>query len=134
MDSSGVEHEQINCKQRTSYNKRPLNIAKILDFVNRMRYNMAMSTPYRVLGHSLLPLIRWRIDEVEGLENLPAGGFILVANHQSWSDSAIAAAAIHRNINKSIRFIAQSSKWRFLGGIPINEYDNGRCWMWLMVT
>lgn len=85
-----------------------------------------MATPYRVLGITLLPLLRWRISKVTGLENLPQGGMILVANHQSWIDSILLGGALYRSIDKSIRPIAQSSKWRFLGAIPINEYDKSK--------
>ena len=86
-----------------------------------------MKSPYRLLGLTLLPLIRARIRSVNGLENLPTkGGFIIAANHQSWIDSIIVAGAIYKNIPASLRYIAQSSKWRFLGGIPINEYDKSR--------
>lgn len=82
---------------------------------------------YRVLGFSLLPLLRFRIREISGLENLPReGGYILASNHQSWIDSGILAGAVYRHLDKSLRFIAQSSKYRFLGGIPINEYDKSK--------
>lgn len=83
-----------------------------------------MSSPYRVLGLTLLPLLRARISDVEGAEHLPRDGrYILVANHQSWIDSPILAAAVYQHLAKSLRFVAQSSKYRMLGGIPINEYD-----------
>lgn len=82
-----------------------------------------MASPYRVLAYTLLPFLRWRIQRVHGLENLPRGGFIVAANHQSWIDSALVAAALYRNIEKSIKMVAQSSKYQWLGGIPINEYD-----------
>ncbi|MEK7538083.1 MAG: lysophospholipid acyltransferase family protein [Patescibacteria group bacterium] len=85
-----------------------------------------MSSPYRVLAFTLLPLLRWRIQRVVGLANLPRGGYIIVANHQSWIDSAIVAGAVYRHIDKALRFIAQSSKYRLFGGIPINEYDKRR--------
>lgn len=83
-----------------------------------------MASPYRVLAFTVLPLLRWRIQRVDGLEHLPsAGGFILAGNHQSWIDSAILAGAVYRRIPKALRFIAQSSKYHGLGGIPINEYN-----------
>lgn len=85
-----------------------------------------MKTPYRVLGYTLLPLLRWRISRVEGLEHLPPGGFIAAPNHQSWIDSALVAAALYQNIPKSLRFVAQSSKYRIFGGIPIDEYDKSK--------
>ncbi|MBI2984130.1 MAG: 1-acyl-sn-glycerol-3-phosphate acyltransferase [Candidatus Kerfeldbacteria bacterium] len=81
---------------------------------------------YRVLGRTLLPFLRWRISRLGGENNVPRGGFIVVANHQSWIDSAIVAAALSKHIDQSFRFVAQSSKYRFLGGIPINEYDKSK--------
>src|SRR5690349_13012398 len=82
---------------------------------------------YRVLGFTLLPLLRWRIGEISGLENLPSNsGYIIVSNHQSWIDSGILAGAVYRRLNKSLRFVAQSSKYRAFGGIPINEYDKSK--------
>lgn len=92
-----------------------------------VRYTKSMRSPYRLLGVTLLPLIRWRISKVTGLEHLPSvGPFIVAANHQSWMDSVVVAGAMYNHIPSSLRFIAQSSKYRFLGGIPINEYDKGR--------
>lgn len=86
-----------------------------------------MTSPYRLLGLSLFPLVRFRIRKITGLENLPAsGGYIIAANHQSWIDSLMIAAALHKNIRASLRYVAQSSKYRFLGGIPIDEYDKSR--------
>ncbi|MBI5467146.1 MAG: 1-acyl-sn-glycerol-3-phosphate acyltransferase [Candidatus Kerfeldbacteria bacterium] len=82
-----------------------------------------MASPYRVLAFTVLPLLRWRIQRIDGREHLPSGAFIVAVNHQSWIDSAILGGALYRHIGKSLRFIAQSSKWRSVGGIPINEYN-----------
>lgn len=82
-----------------------------------------MASPYRVLAFTILPILRWRIQRVDGLEHVPPGGFIAVANHQSWIDSAIVGGALYRYIDKALRFVAQSSKYHSLGGIPINEYN-----------
>lgn len=86
-------------------------------------YWRCMSSPYRVLAFTILPLLRWRIQRLDGLENIPAGGCIIAVNHQSWIDSAMVGGALYRNITKSLRFVAQSSKYRGIGGIPINEYN-----------
>ena len=84
-------------------------------------YSLPMPA-YRVLGVTLLPLFHWRITEITGLEYLPHdAGYILAANHQSWIDSAILAGAVYHQLNRSLRFVAQSSKYRLFGGIPINE-------------
>ncbi|MBI3573161.1 MAG: 1-acyl-sn-glycerol-3-phosphate acyltransferase [Candidatus Kerfeldbacteria bacterium] len=86
-----------------------------------------MARPYHVLNLTLLPLLRARIRRIEGREHLPSeGGFIIVANHQSWIDSGIIGGALYRSIRKSLRFIAQTGKYHFLGGIPIAEYERRR--------
>jgi 1-acyl-sn-glycerol-3-phosphate acyltransferase len=83
-----------------------------------------MASPYRILGWTLLPLLRWRIDRIDGLEHLPTNrGYILCPNHQSWVDSGILAAAIFQRLRKPLKYISQTSKYRFLGAIPIQEYD-----------
>lgn len=83
-----------------------------------------MSRPYHILNLTILPLMRWRIHEIVGLEHLPAsGGYIIVANHQSWIDSGIVAGALYGSVRQSLRAVAQSSKYRIFGGIPINEYN-----------
>ena len=80
-----------------------------------------MASPYRFLAWTLLPIMRSRIWTVRGLDYLPAsGGFILAANHQSWIDSGILAAAIYRRLNKSLRFVSQSTKYRAMGGLAID--------------
>lgn len=82
---------------------------------------------YPVLGKTLLPLLRSRIWTVRGREHLPtAGGYILVANHQSWIDSALVAAALYRALRKPLRFVAQSRKWKMFGGLPITDADRSR--------
>lgn len=81
-----------------------------------------MARAYPVLGLTLLPLLRSRIWTVSGREHLPKdGGYILVANHQSWLDSALVAASVYRRLHQPLRFVAQSSKWRMFGGLPIRE-------------
>lgn len=81
-----------------------------------------MAGAYPVLGLTLLPFLRSRIWTVRGREYLPTeGGYILVANHQSWIDSALIAAALYRRVSKPLRFVAQSSKWRMFGGLPIRK-------------
>ncbi len=81
-----------------------------------------MSHPYPVLGYTLLPFLRSRIWTVRGRENLPKdGAFILVANHQSWLDSPLVAAALYRTLKKPLRFVAQSAKWKMFGGMPIQK-------------
>lgn len=86
-----------------------------------------MARAYSVLGLTLLPLLRSRIWTIRGREHLPkSGGYILVANHQSWLDSALIAAAVYRRLEKPLRFVAQSTKWRMFGGLPIRASDRAQ--------
>lgn len=85
-----------------------------------------MKSPYRFLAYTLLPLIRSRIWTVQGLENLPTnGGFILAANHQSWIDSAVLAAAVYRRLKKPLKFVSQSTHYRAFGALAIDPQNRG---------
>ncbi len=85
-----------------------------------------MASPYPSLRWWLLPFLRSRIWTVRGLGQVPPdGGFILVANHQSWIDSAILAAAVYRRLKKPLKFITQSTKYGAFGGLPIQNDNPG---------
>ncbi len=82
---------------------------------------MPMPNPYPSLRWWLLPLIRSRIWTVRGIEHLPTtGGFILAANHQSWLDSAILAAAVYRRLRQPLKFVSQSKRYGAFGGLTID--------------
>lgn len=51
---------------------------------------------------------------------------MLAANHQSWIDSAILAAAVYRHLTKPLKFIAQSTKWNVFGALPIQKQDKAQ--------
>ncbi len=86
-----------------------------------------MASAYPSLRWWILPFLRSRIWTVRGIENLPSdGGFIIVANHQSWLDSAILAAAIYRRLRKPLKFVSQSKKWGAIGGMPIDDNDRSK--------
>ena len=87
---------------------------------------------YRVARRILAPLTRfpWRL-HVTGLERLPPGPFVLVANHESLLDGFIVGAAVPRRI----RFLAKNDLWRArplgallssLGGIPVGRGGGDR--------
>ncbi len=69
-----------------------------------------MNRPYPVLDKTLLPLLRSRIWTVRGQEHIPTGGYIIVANHQSWLDSPLVAAVFYRRVKRPLKFEAQSNK------------------------
>lgn len=84
-----------------------------------------MASPYRYLKFWLLPFIRRRI-RVEGLDHLPADGrFVVTPNHRSWLDSALIAAALYRNVPKTLKFIARSNKYPYFGALAIHDYNRG---------
>ena len=64
-------------------------------------------------GSGIIRIGRWKV-RVEGLSNLPAGGAILAANHQSLVDIPLFLAALPREV----RFLAK----RELGRIPLFGY------------
>ncbi len=64
-------------------------------------------------GRGFIRIGGWKI-RVEGLQNLPAGGAILAANHQSLVDIPLFLAALPREV----RFLAK----RELGRIPLFGY------------
>jgi 1-acyl-sn-glycerol-3-phosphate acyltransferase len=67
----------------------------------------------RLWGRVFIRIGRWNV-RVEGLSNLPAGGAILAANHQSLVDIPLFLAALPRDV----RFLAK----RELGRIPLFGY------------
>jgi 1-acyl-sn-glycerol-3-phosphate acyltransferase len=77
--------------------------------------------PYPIARFTTLPLLRLRLKDISGAENLPQRvPFILAANHGSWMDSPYLVAAIAKYVKRKIYFIAASGKHKWLGGLPIN--------------
>jgi 1-acyl-sn-glycerol-3-phosphate acyltransferase len=68
-------------------------------------------------GRGIIRIGRWKV-RVEGLSNLPAGGAILAANHQSLVDIPLFLAALPREV----RFLAK----RELGRVPLFGYAMAR--------
>ncbi len=66
---------------------------------------------YRFVYYLLYPFFRLFCHfKVEGRENIPKKGFMLIANHTAYKDPLLLAFAIKR---KNIRFIAKSDLQRF---------------------
>ena len=63
---------------------------------------------YRLLRATVPPLLRvaWRL-RVEGIERLPPGAAIVVANHDSLADPFVVGAAIDR----PLRYLAKAELW-----------------------
>lgn len=87
--------------------------------------------------HLLMPLIKKRINEIRGLENLPLKGpYILASNHQSFLDPPLIGMVIVSKIKEKIHFITIQSIWKFfgsflstkwLGMIPIDPQNKSQC-------
>ncbi|MFN8222053.1 MAG: lysophospholipid acyltransferase family protein [Gaiellales bacterium] len=80
---------------------------------------------YSAVRLALKPVLRllWRV-EVSGLERLPDGGCVVVANHESVLDPLLLGVALPRRV----RFVAKAELWRSrwlgpwlrsLGAIPV---------------
>ena len=52
--------------------------------------------------------------KVRGLENLPAGHFIIAANHRSWYDPPLVVLALRKRIRKKIFFLTEKRIVRFI--------------------
>ena len=63
---------------------------------------------YRILRATVPPLLRvaWRL-RVEGIERLPPGAAIVVANHDSLADPFVVGSAIDR----PLRYLAKAELW-----------------------
>ena len=87
---------------------------------------------YWIFKASVLRALRlWSRPQVEGLENLPAGGVLIVGNHLSFSDSFFLGAVLPRRLT----FLAKSSYFdgpgirgwltaqffRALGQVPVDR-------------
>lgn len=69
----------------------------------------------------LLPLLRRRITQSTGTEFLPrSSAYIVVANHNSWLDSAYLVALLSKYTDKKIFFIASTRRHQGLGALPID--------------
>ncbi len=61
---------------------------------------------YFGLKHTLFPLIRWRLNQISGLENIPKQGtFLITSNHISISDPPIIISVFLSVITQKIFFI-----------------------------
>ncbi|MFC1622735.1 hypothetical protein ACFL1Y_01960, partial [Patescibacteria group bacterium] len=92
---------------------------------------------YSFLDWTLLPLLRKRINKVQGLENIPKNtNFILATNHIFPGDSMFICAVFILQIKNKIHFITAEHVWRnyekiglrkFFGMIPKLEDSPAEC-------
>ena len=73
-----------------------------------------MSAPYPIIRRTLAPLFKRRINQIEGLENLPADGrYIVCANHQSLLEAIFIKTLLVLATKNNVYFITQEWVWRF---------------------
>lgn len=73
---------------------------------------------YFILRHSLFPLLKIRVNKVEGMENLPPSGpYIIAGNHESSFDPIFIGSALIKKIKKKIHVFTLISVFTFLGPI-----------------
>lgn len=71
---------------------------------------------------ALLPLFRWRLGTVAGLENIPHGqGYLLAANHVDFLDGFFISAALWDK-TRPIKFLSKTKNywWTFGSTIPVD--------------
>lgn len=73
---------------------------------------------YFILRHSLFPLLKMRVNKVEGMENLPfSGPYIIAGNHESSFDPIFIGLALIKKTKKKIHAFTLVSVYSFLGPI-----------------
>lgn len=77
------------------------------------------------IGKHLVPLIyRPWIRKIEGLENIPQGTFIIVANHSSYFDIFLPPITTLKKIDRKIHALVNSYYWNnFLTGFFLNIWE-----------
>lgn len=90
---------------------------------------------YPILRQTVYPRIIKKINQVNGLENIPHPPYIIAANHQGFLDPLIVASVILKNFNRKTYFLTQSTMWRiwgrylavhWLGMIPIDRNNKSQ--------
>lgn len=89
---------------------------------------------FRLVASILAPLIRLMFKvKTEGVENLPTGGYILVANHVNYLDPLAFAYSVYLQMKRTPHYLAKESLFRIpiigallpkVGQIPV--YRTGR--------
>ncbi len=78
---------------------------------------------YRFWSRVLNELIRKRLKHVTGLANVPAGPFILAANHIDWLDGLLLISSLFDKLGRRrLYFVSRTSNW-WLFGNPTVQID-----------
>ena len=93
---------------------------------------------YPIAKKTLFPFVRFFINEVRGLENVPKKGpFIIACKHVGSLDGVFLASVVIPKLNQKIYFISNLAKWGWLwekiisekwaGAIPFDKQDRNKC-------
>lgn len=95
-----------------------------------------MSVHYPILRKIILPFLKRRIKEIQGIENLPQKGpYLVCANHVSYLEPIFIKTIIILSAKSNVYFITKEAVWRtykkffgqkgidWLGMIPKNEKE-----------
>lgn len=66
---------------------------------------------YKLFASWLIPITLSFVKEVEGLENVPKGGFVIAANHESYIDPLIIKALFDRNFGRIVFYLTKKEAY-----------------------
>ena len=90
---------------------------------------------YPIAKRVFVLLMKLFVKEVNGLENIPKGAYIICANHASYFDHLTMAPFIIRKTNRKVHFLAKKEhfdnfferKWhQYTGAIPLDRQAGGK--------
>lgn len=81
---------------------------------------------YRFWSRVLNELVRKRLKHISGIRNVPAGSFILAANHIDWLDGLLLISSLFEKLGRRrLYFVSRTSNW-WLFGNPTVQIDLNR--------
>ena len=88
---------------------------------------------YKLFASWLIPITLSFVKKIEGLENVPEGGFVIAANHESYIDPLIIKALFDRNFGRVAYYLTKKEAYsnRFkkvffdaVGTIPVDRQNH----------
>lgn len=90
---------------------------------------------YTIGKHILVPFFNLWLKEINGIENLPQGPFIIAANHASYIDHSLIVGNIVKYKNRKVHFLSKKehfdtklkAMWHtYAGAIPLDRQSGGK--------
>jgi len=91
---------------------------------------------YSITKKTIIPVIKFWIKEVNGLQNLPKkGAFIVAANHASYMDHLIIASTLISYLDRKIHFLSKKEHFdnifkkawhNYYGAVPLDRETGGK--------